>query len=238
MLRILCLVAAAIYLALLAAPTWSSDLSYSYVDLGAVLISPDATGVQSPVPGQDVRVDLSDGDGLIVGGSLAISRQFYVTGSFASAIVDVDATVTSPITTTTVTDNFDLIQTRLAFGYLHEIAENLDVVAELSYDSVEYDFGSFAGENFDADDSGAGGALGIRWNPRPEFELYASGRASSVGTVDLTTGAFDSDVSLVTGVRWYVFEDLGLGLDFRSGDRQMFAFSMRFGFGDLRFGGN
>jgi hypothetical protein len=223
--------------ALLAGTAAASDLSYTYIDFGAITLESDARAVQSPAPGQTVTIDPADGDGLSVAGSLAVGQRFYLGGSFQSSIVDVEASVVSPLAAATLTGNFDLIGSRVFAGYIQPIGERLDVFIEASYDTIEYDFGSFAGENFDVDDGGAGFGVGIRFNPNPALELFASAHGSSVGAVDLTARTFDSDTAVSAGLRWYFFEDLGLGLDYHSGDTDSLLVSLRFGFGELRAGG-
>ncbi len=82
-------------------------------------------------------------------------------------------------------------------------------------------------------DEGVGGRVGFRWNPRTPFELSGYAHYSPVGKADLTLGVFEPDTSVGVGVMWYFFEDLGIGLDYVSGELDSVAFSMRFSFGDL-----
>jgi hypothetical protein len=221
-----------------AAGAQALDLSYTYIDFGSLTVDSSASGTQVPTPGQTVAVRGDDGDGLFVGGSLAIGRRFYAGGTFSSAVVDVSGTVTSPLASANVTGNFDLVQTRAFFGYIRPLGDNLDLTFEASYDNAEYDFGSFAGEQFDIDDSGVGFSVGLRWNPTRPLEVYGSVRSSAVGEANLTTRTFDTGTEVTAGIRWYFFQDLGLGFDLRSGDYDSFTVSMRFGFGELRAGAN
>ena len=92
---------------------------------------------------------------------------------------------------------------------------------------------SFAGENFDMKDEGVGGRVGFRWNPRTPIEISSYAQYSPVGKADLTARTFEPDTSAGVGVMWYFFEDLGIGLDYVSGELDSVAFSMRFSFGDL-----
>jgi hypothetical protein len=212
----------------------ASDLSYTFIDFQAISNSTDFTGSQSPVPAQTVDVVTEDGDGIAIAGSVAIGERFFFDGGFLTSIVDVRGVISNPFVSTEVTDNFDLIQSRFGLGYQREIRPNLDLVFAISYDSMEFDFGSFAGENFDMQDSGAGARIGFRYNPRPELELYGHAHFSAVGEADLTLGEFDSDTRLRLGVLWYFFEDLGIGFDYEAGEVNTFSISMRFSFGDLR----
>jgi hypothetical protein len=222
----------------LASPGVASDLSYTFVDFGALGVASDLSGTRSPTPGQTVTVESGEGDGLTVGGSLALGERFYLGGAYDSAVVEVDASIRSPLATVSTSGNFDLVTTRAALGYVVRAGEALDIYFEASYDTVDYDFGSFAGESFDVDDGGAGVGFGLRWNPTASVEVFASAHGSSVGEVNLTTSELGEGVQGSLGLRFYFFHDLGLGFDLRSGDVDSLAVSLRFGFGELRAGGN
>jgi hypothetical protein len=211
----------------------ASELAYTYMDFTFFQQDVVGIGTQDPVPGQTVDIVAGDGDGIAIAGGLALGDRFYLGGSFESAIIEVAGEVSNQFGTVSVTDDFDLIRTRLHFGYLREIGENLDVYAELSYDSAEYDFGSFAGENFDMDDSGAGLRLGFRWNPRPRFEIFGSARHLTAGKLDLSKLEFESDTLVQLGLRWYFFEDLAVGIEHEEGEVSTTSLSMRFSFGTL-----
>jgi hypothetical protein len=145
----------------------------------------------------------------------------------------VTGVVRSPLATVTIADEFDLTVGRLSLGYLLPIGESLDVIAEVSYDSVNYDFGSIAGENFDIDESGAGGQIGLRWNPRRALELFAFVRHAPLGELDLSSRSLDATATVHTGLRWYFLQDLGLGIEYESGDVETFVLSLRFSYGNL-----
>jgi hypothetical protein len=227
-------IAAGLTLLLGVSTAGASDLSYTYIDFQALDDNVNAGGSQMPVPGQIVTIQTGSGSGIAVGGSAAIGQRFFISGIYKSSIADVTGTVESPLTTVGVDDEFDLTLGRLSFGYVLPIGDSLDLTAEVSYDSGTYDFGSFAGENFDVDDSGVGFHVGFRWNPRPELELFAIGRHSPVANTNLETREFESGTIIHAGVRWYFFQDLGLGLEYESGEVERLAISMRFSFGDLR----
>ena len=222
--------------AVLAMPSFAasaSELSYTVLDFLRPESSVDATGVQNSAPGQTVRINAHDGEGIGVGGSLAVGERFYFGGSYKSSVVDVTGVISNPLVTLNIAGTFDLVQTNLAFGYIRPIGDELDLVAELSYDSTNYDFGSFAGENFDLDDSGVGARIGLRWNPTPPVELYLFGRHSPVGKAALSQRSLENDTSLSAGVRWYFFENLGAGIEYDSSDVGTTTISMRFSFGNL-----
>ncbi len=239
MKHIVWILIAAVALAALASPgVAASELTYTYVDFGSLTVQSDLTGTKSPTATQTVRVESGDGDGLTLGGSLAVGQRFYLRAAYESSVIDVDASVTSPLATVSTSGNFDHVNTRVAFGYVQPLGNTLDLYVEAAYDTVDYDFGSFAGESFDVDDGGAGFGAGLRWNPNPSLELFLGAHASAVGEVDLTTSDLDRGTQGSLGLRFYFFRDLGLGFDVRSGDVDSLNISLRFGFGELRAGRN
>jgi hypothetical protein len=211
----------------------ASELAYTFLDFEALDTSVTAAGAKTPVPGQTVQIETKDGDGIAVGGSLAVKKRFYMGGFYKSSIVDVVGQVSSPLTTVDLTDTFDLVQSNLYGGYIHAIGDKLDLVFQLSYESSNYDFGSFVGENFDLDESGLGGLFGVRWNPHRAIELFVSGRYSPVAKPLLSEGRHESGSSVSAGLRWYFFENLGMGIEHESGEVDMTTISMRFSFGNL-----
>lgn len=211
----------------------ASDLSYTYIDFEVLNQDVDVGGVLVPVPGQSVAIRTRDGDGISVAGGLALPRRFYLSGRFRSTVANVDAVITSPLTTVTATDEFDIVTSELAIGYQRELAENFDVTAEIARETADYDFGSFVGESFDTKDSGIGARVGFRWNPRPALELFGSARLTPVGTPILSERRFDDDTIVGLGIRWYFFEDLGLAFDYERGEVSTLTLAMRFSFGNL-----
>ena len=165
---------------------------------------------------------------------MQIGNRFYLGGFFNSSIIDVNGVVENLIIgSKDVEDEFDYIRTNVNFGYIWEIGDNLDILAELTYDTAEFDFGSFAGEDFDSSNKGAGAKIGARWNPTPRLELSGYARQSAVGIANLADLTFESDTLVGLGIRWYVLEDLGISVDYESGEYDTLAVSMRFGFGNL-----
>lgn len=210
-----------------------SDLSYTFMDFEVLNQDVDVGGTLVPVTGQSVSIRTADGDGISVAGGVALPGRFYLTGRFRSAVANVDATITSPLTTVAAADEFDIVTSELAVGYQRELAENFDVTAELVRETADFDFGSFVGESFDSKDSGLGARLGFRWNVKPSLEIFGSTRFSPVGTPVLSERRFDDDTVIGAGVRWYFFEDLGLALDYESGEISTLTLAMRFSFGNL-----
>ena len=219
----------------LAAPSLASDLSYTFIDFQAISNKMDLAGTQSPVPAQTVSVEADEGDGISVGGSVSLGERFFLAGRFQTSIVDVMGVVTNPLGTTTVADTFDLIQSRVAFGYQKELKPNFDIMFELSYDSSEYDFGSFAGENFDMQSDRRRREGWLSLESANAVRALRAAHANPVGKGDLQTLEFDSETRVCNlGPLWYFLEDLGVGLDYEGGNVDTVSLSMRFGFGDLR----
>lgn len=221
--------------AVIASNAIASELSYTFLDFEVIDHDLDLVGTQTPAPGQTVTINTGAGEGISVAGGVALPVGLYVGGRFRSSIVDVTATIQSPLTVVTARDEFDLVTSELVLGYTRELAPNFDMIAEISRDTTDYDFGSFAREDFDVDDSGLGGRIGFRWNPQRALELFASARYTSVGKPLLTQRELDSDTRLDVGLRWYFFEDLGLGVDYESGDVSTLTIAMRFSFGNLQW---
>ena len=195
----------------------------------------DSVAVQSPVPGQTVSVELGKGDGIAVAGALALGSRFYLHGSYRSSIIDVRGRVESPLAVADVTGQFDLVTTTLGMGYQRQLHETFDVVAELSLETADYDFGSFAGENFDTDDSGIGARVGFRWNPQRAIEIFGGARYTPHGKALISERTFDSDVVLGAGLRWYFYRELAVGIDYEAGDVETLTIGMRFSFGNLQW---
>jgi hypothetical protein len=233
MKRVLELSSIALSMTMAGAGASASELSYTYVDFRVLSSSVDGSGSQSPTPNQQVAVDLGDGDGVSVAGSLALPGRFYLVGAFNSSIIDVRSTITSPLTEVVIDDEFDLITSSFGIGYQRELARNFDLTLEVAYERGELDFGSLAGENFDTENSGTAARLGFRWNPREPLEVFASAGPSPYGKLLLDERRFDSGTVVNAGLRWYFFPDLGVGLDYQSGDLSSLTLSMRFSFGNL-----
>jgi hypothetical protein len=221
--------------ALFAAPSHASELSYTFLDFRYVANDIDAVAEQTPVPTQTVTVNTEDGDGISVGGSVAIGERFYVVGSYQSAIIDVTGEVVNLLGITPVDDNFDFVVTSLGFGYQKELKPTLDLNAELTFDAADYDFGSFAGEDFDTHDSGVGAKAGVRWNPIEPLEVAGFVRWNPVGKPNLTEQRLDSDTLVGVGIGWYFIEDLGVAVNYEVGTVDTLTVSMRFSFGRLPF---
>jgi opacity protein-like surface antigen len=211
----------------------AADLSYTFIDFRVIGSNFDGAGEQRPIPEQSVRTKADGGSGISVAGSLALPAGLYATGLYDSSVLDVTTTITSPLAVADIGDQFDLTASRFGLGYRHALGPKLDVIAELTYDTAELDFGSLAGEDFDTKGSGGAFRAGFRWAPSESFEIYATGGRSPVGRVSLDDRRLEAGPVVNAGMRWYFFQDLGVGLDYQSGDLSALTLSMRIGFGDL-----
>ncbi len=220
-------------LTLAAGAARASDLEYTFIDFRVMDSKFDAAGTQVPAPGQSVHTKADGGSGISVAGSLGLPRRLYLDGRFDSSVIDVKTSITSPLAQETVADQFDLVSSRFGLGYRVPLGSQLDLVAEVSYDTAQLDFGSLAGEDFDTKGTGVAAMAGFRWNPKPSFELFALGGRSPVAKVSLDDRSFSSGGIVNAGFRWFFFKDLGVGLDYESGATSALTLSMRFGFGDL-----
>jgi len=150
----------------------SSGLNYTYAEIGYGQVNIDDPDV--------------DGDGFGIGGSFALTDQFHLFGSYTTTDLDFDVDAT----------NFDL-----GFGFNTPLADNIDVVATLSYVYVEFEAAGFGS----ADDNGLGGGLGLRALLNPQIELFGG-----VEYVDLSDSG--SDTALGLGGRYNFNEQFAVGL--------------------------
>jgi hypothetical protein len=210
-----------------ASPVAAQEVRYSWLDISFMGQEIDRSGVQVPVPGQSVEVAGSDGNGIRFRGSLGTWKNLYLFMSFASTDIDVDAVITNAQGVTETSDEFDFTAIRSGLGWKYSIFHKTDIFAEVSYDSTDFDFGSFAGENFDADAQDIGGALGFRTLFGDHFELKVQGRYSNVGDIDLNTLEFDSDTLVSVGFAWELVRGFSIVGDYESGEFSSYALGFR-----------
>ena len=137
---------------------------------------------------------------------------------FNSSDIDVDALVSNSQGQFPATDEFDFTAIRGGVGLKWSITPGTDIYGALTYDSTDLDFGSFAGEDFDANDKSAGATLGVRSMVRDKLELRASVRYSGAADVDLNTGDMDSDTLFGAGFGYELIRGLSITGDFESGE--------------------
>lgn len=171
---------------LLPAFSYAGDLSYSYVE---------ATYGETEIDvGQGVG-DV-DGDGFGVAGSLAVAPNWHVFADFASADFDF---------------NVESTTYRVGGGFNYPISDSADVIARLSYVSVEVEVDTAFG-TFDADEDGFGLGAGLRGKVADNFELEGA-----VEYVDLG-GDSGGDTSFIAEGRYFFTPIFALGAGVELGD--------------------
>jgi hypothetical protein len=218
---------AALLLLFGAGPAAAQDISYSWMDMSFMGQDIDRSGVQVPIVGQSVEVAGSDGSGIRFRGSVGTWKNLYLFVDYASTDIDVDVVITNSQGVFEDSDEFDFTAIRGGLGWKYSIFNKTDIFAEVSYDSTDFDFGSFAGENFDADAQEVGGALGFRTLFGDHFEVKVQGRYTSVGDIELNTLEFDSDTLYSIGFAWNVLRGLSIVGDFESGEFSSYSLGFR-----------
>lgn len=198
------------------------DIRYSWFEISFVGQDVDRTGTRTdPILMQTVDVEASDGSGIKFRGSIGTWHNLYAFIDFSSSDIDIAAVVTNPGGVFPAKDEFDFTTIRGGVGYRFPLRVGTDLYGELSYDSLDLDFGSFAGENLDTNGSDVGATIGIRhlWNDK--FEVRAQARYTNVGDVDLNApigDAFDSDTLFGVGFGFEVVRGLAITGDYEAGE--------------------
>lgn len=205
----------------------AQEVRYSWLDLSFVGHDIDRQGSQTPIVGQTVDVDASDGSGVRFRGSFGTWNNFYVFVDYASSDIDVAAVVTNNQGIFPASDEFDLTTIRGGIGYKYSVSFSTDAYAELSYDSLDFDFGSFAGDNFDTDDQDVGATIGVRSMLNDDIELRGYVRYSEHSDVNLNTTAFDPGELFGVGFSWEFIRGLSVVGDYESGDFDSWSLGFR-----------
>ena len=216
------------------------EISFNQQDVdrrgSQIFVAPPLIPGDPPIP-QLVEVDASDGHGIKFRGSVGTWHNLYAFIDFASSDIDVTAVVTN-INTGAVSDEamdeFDFTLIRGGIGLRFPLSFKTDIYAEVSYDSLDLDFGSFAGEDFDTDAQDVGGSLGIRRMFSDNLELRAYGRYSNVGDVNLNdpAGEFDSDTLFGAGFGYTLVRGLSITGDYESGEFTNWSVGFRLDFSE------
>jgi hypothetical protein len=206
----------------------AQEVRYSWFEFGVLGQDIQKRGSQFDLDlNQAVNINALDGGGVRFKGSIGTWKNFYFAFNFDTADPTVEAIVINPQGTFLAEDKFDLTSLRAGLGYKYSLSHKLDIVAELSYDSVEFDFGSFAGEDFDVDESDVGALLGIRWMLNDDWEFRTHGRFTNVGDVNLTTSEFDSDVLFGIGLGYMPIRGFSFTLDYEGGQIETLSIGFR-----------
>lgn len=206
----------------------AQDVRYSWLEIGVMGqdVSRAATAFD-PIINQTVDIVATDGNGFRFRGSVGTWYNFFAFFDFGTTDPEVAGVVTNDQGQFPAADEFDLTTIRGGLGYRYPITYKTDIFAELSYDSVDYDFGSFAGEDFDFDKQDVGASLGIRSMFSDRLELYARARYTNVGDVDLTGKIFDSDVLVSVGLSFVLIRGLSVTADYETGELESWSVGFR-----------
>jgi len=221
------MVLAALLLLFGAGPAAAQEIRYSWLDMSFMGQDIDRSGVQVPIPGQSVEVAGSDGSGIRFRGSIGTWKNLYLFVDYGSTDIDVAAIITNSQGIFEASDEFDFTSIRGGLGWKWSVFNKTDLFAEVSYDSTDFDFGSFAGENFDADAQEIGAALGFRTLFGDNFEVKVQGRYTEVGDIDLSTLEFDSDTLYSIGFAWKLIRGFSIVGDYETGEFSSYALGFR-----------
>jgi hypothetical protein len=205
------------------------EISYMAQDIGksGSQITRDSNGV--PIPGQIVVVDTDDGAGVVFRGSVGTWKNLYLFLDYSSTDIDLEGAIINnqPGSPFPIEDEFDYTTVRGGLGFKLSVGFSTDLYAEVSYDDVDFDFGSFAGESFDTDNQDVGGAVGVRAMLTDNFELRAHSRFTNSGDVDLSTGEFDTDTLFGAGFGWQIVRGLSIVADYETGEFSSWSIGFR-----------
>lgn len=201
-------------------PAMAQEVRYSFLDMSYMAQDVGRTGSQTPIPGQTVDYDATDGHGIRFRGSIGTWHNMYLFIDYGSTDIDLSAFIVSPLLPQgeTAYDEFDLTTIRGGVGLRYSLGTATDIYGEISYDSSDFDFGSFALENFDLGEKDVGGALGVRRMMNDNLEVRAWGRYTNVGDIDLNGLVFDSDILYGAGFGWQIIRGFSIVGDYESGE--------------------
>ena len=207
----------------------AQELRYSWLDMSFMAQDVSRSGSLSPLPGQVVDIDVTDGAGVRFRGSVGTWKNLYLMVDYGSTDIDLTGLVSNSNTgfEETVEDEFDYTTIRGGIGLRIPLRYDIDIFGELTYDSLDFDFGSFAGENFDMNRKEVGGTLGVRTMFGDHVQAYLHARYTAVGDADLTTGFFDTDTLVGVGVAWELIRGFALVGDYESGEFSNWSIGFR-----------
>ncbi len=212
------IVVAVLLLMICSSATLAQDVRYSWFEISYVQqdIGKDGSMTDALLD-QTVALSATDGSGIKFGASLGTWHNLFVFMDFNSSDINVDALITNNQGEFSDTDEFDFTAIRGGIGLKWSLTPKIDIFAAATYDSMDLDFGSFAGENFDTGAKDVGGMVGIRAMVRDKIELRAKVRYSGVGDVDLSTGELDADTLFGVGFGYELIRGLSFTGDYESG---------------------
>ena len=209
---------AALLLVASSSAAMAQDVRYSWFEIAYVEqdVARDGTFTDDLL-GQTVDVSTKDGSGIKFRGSMGTWKNLFAFVDYNSSDIRVDGAVSNSQGQFLASDEFDFTAIRGGVGIKWSLTPKTDVYGAVSYDSVDLDFGSFAGENFDTDGQDLGAIVGVRSIFGEKLEVRANVRFSEVGDVDLTTGVWDADTLFGVGFGYELVRGLSITGDFEDG---------------------
>jgi len=209
----------ALLLTVVSSAAIAQDIRYSWFEISYTGQDVDRDGTFADlVIGQTVDISAQDGDGIKFRGSVGTWKNLFAFVDYSSTDIDVDALVSNALGQSTASDEFDFTTVRGGVGLRWPLTSKTDIYGAVSLDSTDFDFGSFAGEDFDTDDKEVGATIGVRSMLQDRIEIRANVRYSGVGDVDLSTGEFDSDTLFGAGFGYELIRGLSITGDYESGE--------------------
>lgn len=207
----------------------AQDLRYSWLDMSFMAQDVGRSGSLSPLPGQVVDISTTDGTGVRFRGSIGTWKNFYLMLDYGATDIDLTGVVSNSNTgfVQEIEDQFDYTAVRGGLGLRFPLRYDTDIFGEVTYDSLDFDFGSFAGEDFDMGRKEIGGTVGVRTMFGDHVQAYLHARYTAVGDADLTTGIFDTDTLIGVGVAWELIRGLSLVGDYESGEFSSLSIGFR-----------
>jgi len=206
----------------------AQEVRYSWFEFGVIGQDVGKTGTFfDPILNQTVDISATDGNGIRFRGSVGTWNNLYAYFDFGTSDPTVIALVSNDQGDFPAEDEFDLTTIRGGIGYKYSLTYKTDIIGEISYDSVDYDFGSFAGEDFDLDEQDIGALLGIRSMFNDNLEIRAYARYTNVGDVNLSEKYFDSEVLFGAGLGYTLIRGLSVTVDYEIGTIDTWAVGFR-----------
>ena len=207
----------------------AQDLRYSWLDMSFMAQDVGRSGSLSPLPGQVVDISTTDGTGVRFRGSVGTWKNFYLMVDYGATDIDLTGVVSNSNTgfVQEIEDQFDYTAVRGGLGLRFPLRYDTDIFGEVTYDSLDFDFGSFAGEDFDMGRKEIGGTVGVRTMFGDHVQAYLHARYTAVGDADLTTGIFDTDTLIGVGVAWELIRGLSFVGDYESGEFSSLSIGFR-----------
>jgi hypothetical protein len=198
----------------------AQDVRWSWFEISVIEQDVgDAQGSQTDfMLNQTVAIATSNGNGIKFRASFGTWHNLFAFVDFTSSDIDVDVLVTNAGGQFPASDEFDFTTYHSGIGAKWSLTHSTDFYGAVSYDSTDFDFGSFAGENFDTGDKDIGAQLGLRSMFSDDLELRLHARYTNVGAVDLTTGVLDSDTLFGLGFGYELVRGLSIIGDYESGE--------------------